>query len=537
MSTFIPALLRSFGQSWADKKPWSDTNEQMSPNRLGALGLLRSAQVEAGGDVLSLLPYVGLDANIAGGRLVASALARLSDPAVLGDMDAPNSKQVRSAGVMRPNKASLLGAHEPMVSSVLVSKPIANSTQNQTLNAQQGQEGATIPATSAAPVHNDFDIPPPMLVNQAEKPSFWQRRKKVLNDYIQDVPFSASDHQVETGHWYTPLHQGLQTGIDSAVNTAKGLGNLGAMGLNSPALALGMWEGDFEDGADDYQNLLNSTMGVPGLNAAGGVIRGITTSGLATAAKIAGRGRGARLPPVARVANGADRAIPIGPTPSRVGNAGGAEQALAVRFAEAHPARVNEVAAKVNVINRPVAAVPQAVVKPADIAEEEMYRGGYGSDTGEYYAHAVLPGGNGKAIAGHGEYRMGSGDMTIPNGTTLVHPKPGERILNTTGRVIEMIDLDRFAAADAQLRRQMVEQQLDAFQINNPKMRTAVLEQMAELQVSNSGRVIPNITVKTPNKLHVHEASKMVGESTPLSELLKPDAGVCGLATCTEWRR
>ncbi len=169
--------------------------------------------------------------------------------------------------------------------------------------------------------------------------------------------------------------------------------------------------------------------------------------------------------------------------------------------------------------------MPQGVVKQADRAEEDMYRGGYGSDTGEYYAHAVLPGGNGKAIAGHGEYRMGSGDMTIPNGTTLVHPKPGEKIFNTTGRVIETIDLDRFAAADAKLRKQLVEQQLDALQIEPPKMRNMVWEQMAELQVSNSGKIIPNITVKTPNKLHVHKASKMVGKSTSLRKLLKTGWG------------
>lgn len=68
-----------------------------------------------------------------------------------------------------------------------------------------------------------------------------------------------------------------------------------------------------------------------------------------------------------------DRAIPIGPTQNRVGNAAsGAKQALAVRFAEAHPARVNQGAAKVDVVNRPVAVVPQAVVKPADITERTV---------------------------------------------------------------------------------------------------------------------------------------------------------------------
>ncbi len=349
MGTLIRALLRSLARDQTVQRSECDMNDQTNPiglHHLGALGLLRSAQVDGGTKVLGLLPYVGLDANITGGRLVASALDTLNKSSALSAIDSHDSKSVM------PAVRTQSGAIKPMVSVVAESNPTANLLHSQMLNAQRGQEGR---ATSSAPVQNDFDVPLPqtMQVSQGEKPDFWQRRKKVWNDYLQDVPFSASDHQVEAGHWYTPLHQGLQTGVDTAVNTAKGLGNLGVMTLNSPALALGMWEGDFGDGVDDYQNILNSTMGVPGLNVAGGVVRAITNSGLASAAKIAGRVRGTKLPPApvlpnaARVVNDPQHAIPIGSTPSPVGEVGkiadktgGAKQALAARFAETHPVRI-----------------------------------------------------------------------------------------------------------------------------------------------------------------------------------------------------
>ena len=74
-------------------------------------------------------------------------------------------------------------------------------------------------------------------------------------------------------------------------------------------------------------------------------------------------------------------------------------------------------------------------------------RGVLGENLGAGTAREVLPGGNGRAIAGHGRLEFRSGDTVIPQGTILVAPRPGIRISDETGRVLESIDLDRFVQA------------------------------------------------------------------------------------------
>jgi hypothetical protein len=57
-------------------------------------------------------------------------------------------------------------------------------------------------------------------------------------------------------------------------------------------------------------------------------------------------------------------------------------------------------------------------------------------------------GGNGKAFAGHGEYRIGSGYTTVPEGTTLIIPRDGIAISDLlTGQALERGAWWEFAAA------------------------------------------------------------------------------------------
>lgn len=156
---------------------------------------------------------------------------------------------------------------------------------------------------------------------------------------------------------------------------------------------------------------------------------------------------------------------------------------------------------------------------------------------GHGHANKVHPGGSGKAIAGHGVLHRGAGTFEIPKGTTLVVPKDGKKISDTAGRVLETIDPDRLARTrpGTPARKRVIREQLDALGIKNKRMRNRATRDLQDARVLNAGDTVENYTIKTPDKLDIHEASKTVEHSTPLSELVKPDSGTQVVATCTEY--
>lgn len=69
--------------------------------------------------------------------------------------------------------------------------------------------------------------------------------------------------------------------------------------------------------------------------------------------------------------------------------------------------------------------------------------------------------------------------------------------------------------------------------------RRRVLSDLDDLQVIPSGSDLPNFTVAPPNfqnkPLNIFENSTTVDTPTFIDQLLKPEAGFCSLATCTEF--
>jgi RHS repeat-associated protein len=145
-------------------------------------------------------------------------------------------------------------------------------------------------------------------------------------------------------------------------------------------------------------------------------------------------------------------------------------------------------------------------------AEEVVERGA--SQAGQTYAKTVTPGGTGRALAGHGELRPGSGDFIIPNGTSLtLWTQEGKGITDGLGKLVEMGDYASIAA--------------------NPVMASAVTGARTVLP---GGRV-PNYFLTAPNGLNIMGASRTVEDATPLSNLLGPSMGPWDWAACLKVRQ
>jgi RHS repeat-associated protein len=121
---------------------------------------------------------------------------------------------------------------------------------------------------------------------------------------------------------------------------------------------------------------------------------------------------------------------------------------------------------------------------------------------GDACASTVIDGGraDGETVfAGHGEYRYGSGDTVVPDGTTLkVYSPHGGTISDSTGLAIE---LGLGPAA---------------------------------VTTYGPGSVVPNYTLKPPTGLTVMSGSTTVDAPTQLSGLLQPGMGTVNWAACTE---
>jgi hypothetical protein len=123
---------------------------------------------------------------------------------------------------------------------------------------------------------------------------------------------------------------------------------------------------------------------------------------------------------------------------------------------------------------------------------------------GDDYAAAVIPGGrpDGQVVfAGHGEYRFGSGETVVPEGTTLhMYSQHGDRLSQSDGLAIEGG--------------------------GGP----------APVRTYGPGDTVPDYTMKAPDGLTVRGDSVTVEDPTRLSSLLRPNQGETHWAACTNLR-
>ena len=140
-----------------------------------------------------------------------------------------------------------------------------------------------------------------------------------------------------------------------------------------------------------------------------------------------------------------------------------------------------------------------------------------GSSEGHQFAGSVTPGGTGTALAGHGKYVLGSGDVVVPNGSAVTLPREGITILDETGRYIEAGDWDGLARAAAQ----------------NPRIANDIEGMTTWLP----GAKVPNYTLSAPTNppLNILQNSTTVDSGTTLDRLLQPNMGCVQWAACTEF--
>lgn len=138
-------------------------------------------------------------------------------------------------------------------------------------------------------------------------------------------------------------------------------------------------------------------------------------------------------------------------------------------------------------------------------------------NAGHQYATEVLDGGAGRTFAGHGELRAGSGDVLIPEGTSLTIPRDGIKILDRTAGYIERGDWDGL--------------------IELAKVDPRVADDVFGMATYLPGSRVPNYTLKAPVSLRVYQASDTVEDATSLLNLLEKNMGNRCWAACTEFRR
>lgn len=150
---------------------------------------------------------------------------------------------------------------------------------------------------------------------------------------------------------------------------------------------------------------------------------------------------------------------------------------------------------------RPVRGPSQPQVVAGNCVAAEA-RGASRGGPGDEYARSVSPGGrpDGETVfAGHGSYESGVRTTTVPEGTTLkVYSPQGDTIYDSVGRAIE--------------------------RGTGP----------APYEVFGPGQAVPNYNLRAPKGLDIMSGSTTVQDPTSLSQLLRPNMGVCHWAACTE---
>ncbi len=135
------------------------------------------------------------------------------------------------------------------------------------------------------------------------------------------------------------------------------------------------------------------------------------------------------------------------------------------------------------------------------------------SGSGHSYAAEVIEGGTGRAFAGHGEFRLGSGDIVVPQGVEVTMPQMGRKIQDITGQLMEHGDWDGLLALAR----------------TNPK----VADDLVGMATHLPGSKMPNLTLKAPNGLTIMSASRTVEDATGLRVLIQDAQGNWCWAACT----
>lgn len=164
------------------------------------------------------------------------------------------------------------------------------------------------------------------------------------------------------------------------------------------------------------------------------------------------------------------------------------------------------------------------------LAEPER---GLGNNAGHSLAESVTPGGSGQALAGHGVMdgtaaMLGEGQFVSPAGTTVVTPRAGITIADSTGRILENV--------------KSVEQLEQVLKTGiGPNGEILTPRNYADLkgyQVIEPGQTGYNYTLLNPsfqNKpLNIFENSTTTLEPAPLSSFLEPNQGCVFWAACTQ---
>jgi len=123
----------------------------------------------------------------------------------------------------------------------------------------------------------------------------------------------------------------------------------------------------------------------------------------------------------------------------------------------------------------------------------------------------VIPGGTGRAIAGHGYLEPGAGTTTVPQGTSASFwTMDGTALPDAVGTMVEQGNYAAIAA--------------------DPALAAQVEGAFSALP----GATVPNYTVGPPVGLTIMGNSRVVGQPTPLQRLLGPNMGHLDCAFCLE---
>jgi hypothetical protein len=158
---------------------------------------------------------------------------------------------------------------------------------------------------------------------------------------------------------------------------------------------------------------------------------------------------------------------------------------------------------------------------------------GFGETAGHQFATNVIDGGSGQALAGHGVMEgnamvLGNGHYVAPPGTTIITPRPGIPIADTSGMILENL------TSVSELERVLLTGVAPNGQILSPRN----LKDLTGFQVVAPGEIGLNYTLLNPGfegkALTIFKNSTTTDVPKSLSDFLQPNMGCIFWAACTE---
>ncbi|MBP2161596.1 MULTISPECIES: putative adhesin [Asticcacaulis] len=363
-----------------------------------------------------------------------------------------------------------------------------------------------------------------------QKRSWWDKTRSWISTTYSNIKSSAADMlrnaayrapETQFFHWSAQQldrggHKGLAT-LSRSIGTYNAEFKIGAVQALGGAVE-GIGSLAYNGNPIAWANYGASKLGVniaPGLPNAGTIVepmRGLVADGL----NYAGDTITGKANPIADGGRLADNYIDgwkataaQGPEAfaKRLGNVSGS-----AAFEVGSMALPATKLSKLSTLSKVGGTTERLIAREVVVAERAL-----GGSEGLPYARTVLDGGSGRAIAGHGEYRLGSGDFVVPEGTAITLPREGISILDETGQFMERGDWEGLAAAAQR----------------NPRIANDIEGMTTYLP----GSTIPDYTLRAPNGLTIYRNSTTVGGSTPLSTILEPNLGCVSWAACTVVKR